>query len=84
MRLAAQQQPLQSLLVGEVMSQPVITLQQSELTDIFAIIDFLQKRGLRHLPIVDDHCSLLGLISHESLQRLKSPVDLMRLRSVGT
>ncbi|WP_410244797.1 CBS domain-containing protein [Arthrospira sp. PCC 8006] len=84
MRLAAQQQPLQSLLVGEVMSQPVITLQQSELTDIFAIIDFLQKRGLRHLPIVDDHCSRLGLISHESLQRLKSPVDLMRLRSVGT
>ncbi|MDY7055528.1 PAS domain S-box protein [Limnospira fusiformis] len=82
-RLAAQQQPLQSLLVGEVMSQPVITLQQSELTDIFAIIDFLQKRGLRHLPIVDDHDRLLGLISHESLQRLTRPVDLMRLRSVG-
>jgi PAS domain S-box-containing protein len=73
----AQQQPLHCLSVEEIMTQPVVTLRESELTDIFAIIDFLKKHRLRHLPIVDQSDRLLGLISHETLTRLICPVDLM-------
>jgi PAS domain S-box-containing protein len=76
-RSIAQQQPLHCLSVAEVMTQPVVTLRESELTDIFAIIDFLKKHRLRHLPIVDQSDRLLGLISQETLTQLICPVDLM-------
>ncbi len=78
----AQQQPLHCLSVAEIMTQPVVTLRESELTDIFAIIDFLKKHRLRHLPIVDQSDRLLGLISHETLTRLIFSVDLMGQRLV--
>lgn len=55
------------------MTQPVVTLKASELTDIFNTLSFLQQRRLRHLPIVDDHERLTGLISYESLQKLTRP-----------
>jgi len=82
-RLSAQDQPFAHLRVAEVMTQPVVTLKESELTDIFNTLSFLQQRRLRHLPIVDDQERLIGLISYESLQKLTRPVDLMRLRLVG-
>ncbi|TVR08332.1 MAG: CBS domain-containing protein [Phormidium sp. GEM2.Bin31] len=82
-RLSAQDQPFAHLRVAEVMTQPVVTLKEPELTDIFNTLSFLQQRRLRHLPIVDDQERLIGLISYESLQKLTRPVDLMRLRLVG-
>ncbi|OAB56659.1 histidine kinase [Phormidium willei BDU 130791] len=82
-RLSAQDRPFAHLRVAEVMTQPVVTLKESELTDIFNTLSFLQQHRLRHLPIVDDQERLIGLISYESLQKLTRPVDLMRLRLVG-
>lgn len=81
-RLSAQQQPLNQLLVAEAMAQPVITRRQADLTDIFSTIDLLQQHHIRHLPIVDEHNRLVGLITHESLRQLTRPVDLLRLRLV--
>ncbi|WP_228052486.1 PAS domain S-box protein [Nodosilinea sp. LEGE 07298] len=81
-RLSAQQQPLNQLLVAEAMAQPVITCRQADLTDIFSTIDLLQHHHIRHLPIVDEHNRLVGLITHESLRQLTRPVDLLRLRLV--
>lgn len=82
-RLSAQNQLFDHLPVRSVMTQPVVTLKESELTDIFNTLSVLQQHRLRHLPIVDDQERLIGLIGYESLQKLTRPVDLMRLRLVG-
>ncbi|WP_051463622.1 PAS domain S-box protein [Leptolyngbya sp. PCC 6406] len=81
-RLSAQQQPLDQLLVAEVMAQPVITHRQSDLTDLFSTIHLLKHHHIRHLPVVDDQNRLVGLLTHESLRQLTRPVDLLRLRLV--
>ncbi|MCW6036542.1 PAS domain S-box protein [Spirulina subsalsa FACHB-351] len=81
-RLSAQQRDIRELSVGEVMTQPVLTLRPSELTDIFSLLHFLEQHCLRHVPIVDEQERLMGLISHESLRNLARPADLLRLRSV--
>ncbi len=79
-RLSAQQQPLDQLSVAEVMTQPVITHRQSDLTDLFSTIELLQQHHIRHLPIVDEQERLVGLVSHESLRQLTRPADWLRLR----
>ena len=81
-RLSADQRPLDQLLVGEAMAQPVTTRRQADLTDLFSAIDLLHHHHIRHLPIVDDQNHLVGLITHESLRQLTRPVDLLRLRLV--
>ncbi len=81
-RSIAQQQPLHRLSVGEVMTQPVVTLRESELTDIFAIIDFLKKHRLGHVPIVDESDRLVGLMSHETLTQLIGSTELMEQKSL--
>ncbi|BBC22389.1 GAF domain-containing protein [Pseudanabaena sp. ABRG5-3] len=82
-RLSAQQQNLNHLLVSEVMAQPVITLRESDLTDLFLAINLLQQYHIRHLPLLDDHGLLVGMVTHESLRQISRPIDLMRLRLVS-
>ncbi|TAF07646.1 MAG: PAS domain S-box protein [Nostocales cyanobacterium] len=65
--------------MADVMTHPVITLRQSDFTDIFAVIKLFQNHHIRHLPIVDDHEQLIGLVTHESLLQLLTPEDLLRL-----
>ncbi|HEY9815297.1 MAG TPA: PAS domain S-box protein, partial [Candidatus Obscuribacterales bacterium] len=81
-RLSAQQQPLDQLPIAQVMTQPVITLRESDLIDLFTTINLLQQHRIRHVPIVDDQDCLIGLVTHESLRQLTRPVDLLRLRMV--
>ncbi|MBF2087863.1 MAG: PAS domain S-box protein [Synechococcales cyanobacterium K44_A2020_017] len=81
-RLSAQQHPLDQLPIAQVMTQPVITLRESDLIDLFTTINLLQQHRIRHVPIVDDQDCLIGLVTHESLRQLTRPVDLLRLRRV--
>jgi len=82
-RLSAQQQPLHRLAMREVMAHPVITLRQSAFTDLFFAINLLQQHHIRHLPILDEHDRLVGLVTHESLRQTSRPIDLLRLRLVS-
>jgi len=82
-RISAQQQDLNRLLVREVMTHPVITLRESELTDLFLAINLLQQYHIRHLPLLDDHGLLVGMVTHESLRQISRPIDLMRMRLVS-
>ncbi len=82
-RISAQQRSLSSLTVREVMASPVITLKESEFTDLFSVVNLLQQFHIRHIPIVDKDDHLLGIVTHESLRQLARPVDLLRLRLVS-
>jgi CBS domain-containing protein len=82
-RLSAQQQSLENLSIGRVMTQPVITVQESACTDIFAVVNLLQQKNIRHLVVLDDRDRIAGLLTHENLRQLSRPADLLRLRLVG-
>ena len=81
-RLSAQQQALDSLVMRQVMAHPIVTLRESAFTDLFFAINLLQQHHIRHLPIVDELNHLIGLVTHESLRQTSRPIDLLRLRMV--
>ncbi|NJR63325.1 MAG: CBS domain-containing protein [Cyanobacteria bacterium CRU_2_1] len=82
-RLSVQQCSLDTLTVGEVMASSVITLHESEFTDLFFAVNLLQQHRIRHIPILNQHDRLMGIITHESLRQLARPADLLRLRLVS-
>ncbi|NES64773.1 MAG: CBS domain-containing protein, partial [Okeania sp. SIO2D1] len=81
-RLSAQQQPLDRLVMSQIMTPSVITLPEHDFTDLFSVINLLQQHQIRHLPILDEHEHLVGLITHDSLRQICQPTDLLRLRLV--
>ncbi len=82
-RLSSEQRDLANLPIRDVMTSNVVTLRASDFTDIFVAVNLLQQHHIRHLPVVDDLNCLVGLVTHESLQRTSRPVDLLRLRIVA-
>jgi len=82
-RLSAAGTALADKTVAEVMIAPVITLEEREFTDVFMAANLLRQHHIRHLPLVDEAGRVTGLITHESLQQLLRPVDLLRLRLVS-
>jgi signal transduction histidine kinase/CBS domain-containing protein len=82
-RLITQNSTLENLLVRDVMTRSVITVKESEFTDLFFAVNLLQQHHIRHLPILDEHNCLVGLVTHESLRQTSRPVDLLRLRLVA-
>ncbi|WP_434685742.1 CBS domain-containing protein [Pseudanabaena minima] len=82
-RLSAQQLDLNRLLVREVMAHPVVTMRESDLTDLLLAVNLIQQYHIRHLPLLDDQDLLVGMVTHESLRQITRPIDLMRLRLVS-
>ncbi|MEG3898062.1 MULTISPECIES: PAS domain S-box protein [unclassified Microcoleus] len=82
-RLIAQQRSLEELSIRGVMAYPVITLHESAFTDLFFASNLLQQYHIRHIPILDEHDRLVGLVTHESLRQTSRPVDILRLRLVS-
>ncbi len=78
-RLSLQQQPLDQLPLEQVMRQPVITLRESNLTDLFATLNLLQRHRIRHLPIVDDQDCLVGLVTQTSLLQALHSLEIYQL-----
>jgi PAS domain S-box-containing protein len=79
-RLCAREYCFENVTISEVMLQPVITLAESGLTDIFLAVSLLQQHRIRHLPIVDEGGGLVGIVTNESLRQVSRPIDLLRLR----
>ncbi|MEB3289532.1 MAG: PAS domain S-box protein, partial [Leptolyngbya sp.] len=82
-RLSAAGVSLADKTVAEVMITPVVTLAENEFTDVFVAANLFRQHHIRHLPLVDEAEQVTGLITHESLQQLLRPVDLLRLRLVS-
>ena len=78
-QLAAREVSLKGLTIADVMTAPVITWRESQLTDVFATLQFMQSRRIRHLPILDLHDNLLGVVTPQSLQRHLKLTDVLRL-----
>ncbi|VXD16213.1 putative Histidine kinase [Planktothrix serta PCC 8927] len=81
-RLIAQRITLEGLTVAEVMTQPVITLEQTEFTNLSATLNLLNQHRIRHLPLVDIEGKLVGLLTHRDLRNSLEPTDLLKLRTI--
>ncbi|MEH2307039.1 response regulator [Nostoc sp.] len=79
-RLSSQMRRLENLAIADVMAHPVISLHQSAFTDLFLAVNLLQQYRIRHLPLLNEQDEIVGLLTHESLQQLSRPIDLLHLR----
>ncbi|MEH1864348.1 MAG: PAS domain S-box protein [Nostoc sp.] len=66
-RLVASGVDLSTLTMAEVMTQPVVTLRQSDSNDIFIALSLLRQHQTDYLPVLDDRGQLLGIITQASL-----------------
>ena len=82
-RLTAQAMDLQTTTVVEVMAQPVVTLPEHSVKDIFAALFLFRRYRIRHVPVVDEQQQLVGIVSHESIRQVLRPANLLRFRRVS-
>ncbi|MBD2523367.1 PAS domain S-box protein [Nostoc sp. FACHB-133] len=66
-KLIASGVDLSTLTMAEVMTQPVVTLRQSDSNDIFIALSLLRQHQTDYLPVLDDRGQLLGIITQASL-----------------
>ncbi|MFN6529150.1 PAS domain S-box protein [Nostoc sp. ChiSLP03a] len=66
-RLIASRIDLSGVTMAEVMTQPVITLRQSDSQDIFIALSLLREHQAGYLPVLDDRGQLVGVINETSL-----------------
>ncbi|MBD2015639.1 CBS domain-containing protein [Microcoleus sp. FACHB-53] len=82
-RLTADGISLKNLNMAEVMTQPPVTLRQSQQHDVFTALGLFRQHRIRHLPIVDEQGQPVGIVTHDSIRRALQPVNLLtRLRYV--
>ena len=82
-KLTAEELEFDKTIVAQVMTQPVVTLPQSNLKDIFAALFLFRRYRIRHLPIVDRADNLVGVISPETIRQAMRPANLLKLRRVS-
>lgn len=70
------------LQISEVMTKSVITLQLSEVQDIFTPLLFFRQHQIRHIPIVDNENKVLGIVTPASILQALQPSNLLRLGTV--
>jgi diguanylate cyclase (GGDEF)-like protein/PAS domain S-box-containing protein len=75
---------LSEIPIAQVMTQPVRTLTEVEAQDIFTVLLLLRQYRIRHLPIINDTGSLLGVVTPESIrQAMLQPANLLKMRRVA-
>ena len=68
--------------IAEVMTHPVITLNEANFQDIFAALFLFRRYRIRHLPILSEGGQLIGVVSPESIRQVLRPANLLKLRRV--
>ncbi|MDR9404628.1 MAG: PAS domain S-box protein, partial [Halothece sp. Uz-M2-17] len=74
LKISHQAEDLQRRKIAEIVSPPVMTLQQTQLTDLLSVINLFQQPHLHHLPILDEQNQFVGLVTPESLIKVAKSV----------
>lgn len=64
---ARAQKASRSLLVRDLMTSSVLTLRERD--SLATLHDLMESRHLRHVPVVDEDGTLVGLVTHRDLLR---------------
>ncbi|SKB14341.1 hypothetical protein PL11201_620131 [Planktothrix sp. PCC 11201] len=82
-KLAVQAENLSQITVKQIMTQPVITLNREEFTDVFVVHNMMRRFQIRHLPILNEQKQVLGLITLSSLRQVLNHHHFLRFRQVS-
>jgi diguanylate cyclase (GGDEF)-like protein len=77
-RLTTSTVSLDYLRLSEVISKELITLNESETGDVFMLSQLLHQHQIRHLPILDVHNHVVGIVTPRSIRNLVKPEYLLR------
>ncbi|WP_434684411.1 PAS domain S-box protein [Pseudanabaena minima] len=78
--LSAQNLPFDRLIIRDVMAS-VITLRESDCNDLLAAINLMHQHHLCHLPIVDEHDHLVGILTNEILWQIFQATTYQQLQN---
>ncbi|MDJ1182222.1 response regulator [Roseofilum casamattae] len=67
LRLVAQGQPFQDLSMGDVMTHPVVTVSELDVTDNESLLGLFDRYQIGHLPIVNGRQQLVGILTQSNL-----------------
>lgn len=67
MKAIVQRSVWTKLRLAKVMSRPVITVSQSELSTVAALVERFERHQISHLPVLDEHNVLIGVIVQKRL-----------------
>lgn len=82
-KLTAAGLDFQGVIVADVMTSSVVTLQEDSFKDIFAALFLFRRYRIRHLPLLDSQNKLLGVISPGTIRNAMRPANLLKLRRVA-
>jgi len=82
-RLTALGTDLSNLSLATVMTKPLHTITHTQAQDGLAVVKILHQHRIRHLPVVDEEGSLVGIITPHSIQTFLKPTDLFKLKQVS-
>ncbi|WP_103670231.1 ATP-binding protein [Pseudanabaena sp. BC1403] len=68
-RISSKGKPFEQLPIQQVMSHPVISIQESELTDIKTALSLFKEHSIHHLPVLEGD-RIVGLLAQESLAEM--------------
>ncbi|QKD84576.1 diguanylate cyclase [Thermoleptolyngbya sichuanensis A183] len=69
--------------IATVMVSPVITLAETDLDDLLAVLQIFRQHQIRHLPILGSQGEVLGVMTPNSIRNLLQPSDLLKFRQVS-
>lgn len=62
---------MKDVCLKEIMASPVVTVRAGD--SFSKVAEKLRAKGIRHLPVLDDHGRVVGLITQRDLYRTLSP-----------
>lgn len=81
-RMTAKRQSFAGLSVADVMSKNIISINASEVTDIFIVLNLMRRHRIRHLPVLNELQQLVGIVTPKTIRKVFKPVDMLRSRLV--
>ncbi len=81
-RLIASKVQFEQIKISDVMTDKLITISDSEIEDIYTVINYFQQYKIRHLPVLSEAKELVGLITPTSIRNSLKSFDLLRHREI--
>lgn len=81
-RLIAENRSLDKLTAQAVMSQPVVTIIDEGHLTVFTALELMNRQKIRHLPVLDQHGQIKGLLTPRRIRNFLQPSDLLKVRRV--
>ncbi|NEP41099.1 MAG: GAF domain-containing protein, partial [Okeania sp. SIO2H7] len=83
LRVAIAQFDLETTVVREVMTRDPITIDTSQLEDVFTVLNLFRQQDICYLPVTDELNQIVGLATPAFIDRVLQPANFLQLRTVA-